>query len=227
MKAPAKILIVDDHPLFRMGAKALVDASADFRTAGEAGSAEEAKRLAARLQPDFMLMDLSLPDAHGVDLIAEMKALSPRTICIVLSMHSSMDLVAASFRAGAMGYVVKESAGERLLQALEAVSRGEQYLDSAISPQVIRKLLDYSERTNSIQGSSYDSLTRREQQILRLLAEGEQPKTIAAKLFITRKTVENHRANIMTKLELKSPLDLVRYAMRKGLVDMEDAVRTR
>jgi len=227
MNTPATLLIVDDHPLFRMGVRAMVDASANFCTVGEAGSAEEARKLAAQLQPEFMLMDLSLPDVHGMELIVEMKSLYPCTTCIVLSMHSSMDMVAASFRAGAMGYVVKSSVGERLIQALEAVRRGEQYLDCSISPQVIRKLLDYSERLNGTQGSSYDSLTRREQQILRLLAEGEKPLTIAGRLFITRKTVENHRANIMAKLGLKSPLDLVRYAMRKGLIDTDDADQAR
>jgi len=219
---PRAILIVDDHPLFRMGVRSLVDASSGFRTAGEAGTAGEARRLAAQLRPDCVLMDLSLPDANGMELVAEMKAVCPASLVIVLSMHSAMDMVAESFRAGAMGYIVKESAGERLIQALEAVCRGEQYLDSAISPQVISRLMDYAERKTGSTHSSYDTLTRREQQILRFLAEGDLPKAIAEKLFISRKTVENHRTNIMSKLGLKTPLELVRYAMRMGLVDVEE-----
>ncbi|GAB6037490.1 response regulator transcription factor [Fundidesulfovibrio butyratiphilus] len=222
MNQPRSILIVDDHPLFRMGVRSLVDASGAFCTAGEAGDAAEAKRLAAQLRPDCVLMDLSLPDASGMELIAEMKTVCPKARVIVLSMHSAMDMVAESFRAGAMGYIVKESAGERLIQALEAVGRGEQYLDSAISPQVISRLMDYAERKTGSTHSSYDALTRREQQILRFLAEGDLPKAIAEKLFISRKTVENHRTNIMTKLGLKTPLELVRYAMRMGLVDVEE-----
>lgn len=214
------ILIVDDHPLFRMGVRSLVDASASFRTAGEAGTAEEAKRLATELRPDLVLMDLSLPDASGVGLIADLRGLCPDAPVIVLSMHSTMDLVAESFRVGAMGYIVKESAGERLIQALEAVARGEKYLDSAISPQVISRLMDYAERKTGLICSPYDTLTRREQQILRFLAGGEPPKAIAARLFISRKTVENHRTNIMSKLGFKTPLELVRYAMRMGLVDV-------
>jgi len=223
----ASLLIVDDHPLFRRGVRSLVEASPGLRVAGEAGTAAEALRLAAELRPDLVLLDLSLPDMGGVDLLAELRGLCPDAAVVILSMHSTMDMVAASFSAGARGYMVKDSAGERLTQALEAVLRGEQYLDSAISPQVIRKLMDYADRKGRLTSSSYDALTRREQQILRLLAGGESPQAIAQALFVTRKTVENHRANIMAKLGLKTPLDLVRYAIGKGLVDVEEAFGAR
>lgn len=219
------ILIVDDHPLFREGVKSLIERAPGFTVAAEAGTAEEAARAALEFRPDLILLDLGLPDSNGLELLGELRSQLPDTAVIVLSMHSRIEMVAESFRSGARGYIVKESAGERLIQALESVARGEQYLDNTISPQVIRKLTDYADKKAKKTGSSYDSLTRREQQILRLLAEGQYPKTIAQSLFITRKTVENHRANIMTKLGLKTPLDLVRYAMRKGLVEVDDPFR--
>lgn len=216
------ILIVDDHPLFREGVKSIIDRAQGFTALGEAGSLEEARRMALSLKPDLALVDLTLPDGSGADLIRELTPQLPGTLFIVLSMHSGIEMVAESFQAGAHGYIVKESAGERLIQALCAVQSGEQYLDSAISPKVIRKLLDYSDKKARATGSSYDALTRREQQILRMLAQGISPRDIATALFISRKTAENHRANIMAKLGLKTPLDLIRYAMRKGLVDVEE-----
>jgi DNA-binding NarL/FixJ family response regulator len=223
MTTQRSILIVDDHPLFREGVKTLISRAPGFTVIAEAGSAEQAGKLALELRPELILLDLSLPDGKGTDLIRYLSAELPQSPIVVLSMHSAIDMVAESFQAGAAGYIVKESAGESLIQALNAVSRGEQYLDSAISPKVIRKLMEYSDRKVRMTESSYDVLTRREQQILRMLAGGASTRTIAESLFISRKTVENHRANIMSKLGLTTPLDLVRYAMRKGLIAIDDS----
>jgi DNA-binding NarL/FixJ family response regulator len=222
MTTRCTILIVDDHPLFREGVKSIIDRAPGFASLGEAGTMDEARDMALSLKPDLVLVDLTLPGGSGAELIRELAPRLPETLFIVLSMHSGIEMVAESFQAGAHGYMVKESAGERLIQALSAVRRGEQYLDGAISPKVIKKLLDYSDKKARVTGSSYDALTRREQQILRMLAQGISPKDIASALFISRKTAENHRANIMAKLGLKTPLDLIRYAMRKGLVDVEE-----
>lgn len=216
------ILIVDDHPLFRAGVRSLIEKAGIMPVAGEAGSLAEARSMALKHPPRLVLLDLGLGDGSGVGLIREFAEQLPGTAVIVLSMHSAIEMVAESFQAGAMGYIVKESAGERLIQAVQAVLAGEQYLDSSISPRVIRGLLDYSERKARQGDPSYADLTRREQQVLRQLAEGRSPREIAERLFITKKTVENHRTNIMAKLNLKTPLELVRYAMRKGLIDMDD-----
>ncbi len=221
MSRETGVLVVDDHPLFREGVKALVDRHPGHRVLAEAGTREEALRLALEIRPAVVLLDLSLPDGGGVDLIRELCAALPGVRVIVVSMHSGMEFMAESFRAGAVGYVVKESAGERLCQALDAAARGEQYLDSAISPKVIRGLMDYSGRKARPADASYAELTRREQQILRLLAEGQPPAEIAQTLFISRKTVENHRTNIMAKLGLRTSVELIRYAARLGLVEVE------
>ena len=222
MAGTRSILIVDDHPLFREGVKTLVDRVPGYRVAGEAGSAEQARKAAQELKPECILLDLSLPDVRGTELVKELSEALPHASVIVLSMHSGLDIVAESFQAGARGYIIKESAGERLAEALDTVARGSQYLDSAISPKVIHKLIEYSDRKKRTIKSSYDVLTRREQQILRMLAEGASAKTIAGELFISRKTVENHRANIKAKLDLRNPMDLVRYAVSKGLVDVDE-----
>lgn len=222
MKTTTSILIVDDHPLIRQGVRSLIEKAPGLSVAGDAGSIAEGRRLALELKPGIVLVDIGLADGSGVSLIRELSEKLPGTSMIVLSMHSAIEMVAECFQAGAKGYIVKESASERLIEAVEAVIRGEQYLDSSISPRVIRGLLEYRARKARQGGASYAGLTRREQQVLRQLAEGLSCAHIAERLHISRKTVENHRANIMGKLNLKTPLDLVRYAMRKGLIDMDD-----
>lgn len=218
---PDAILIVDDHPLVREGLKSIIARDPRYRVTGEAGSCAEALAMIADLKPDLITLDVSLPDGSGLDLIRQALALAPGCRLIVVSMHAKIDFIAESFQAGASGYVVKESTGDRLLQALEAVTRGEQYLDSAMSSKVVRKLMEFSSRRAKTMDSSYASLTRREQQVMRLLAEGRSVSAIAGQLYISRKTVENHRANIMGKLGLESLVDLVRYAARLGLIDID------
>jgi DNA-binding NarL/FixJ family response regulator len=214
-------LIVDDHPLFREGVKALIGKTSDFQVVGEAATGEEALRTAKALKPDIVLMDISLPDQSGIDVTRQLRILFPDTRIIILSMHSKADLIAEAFRAGATGYVTKESASERLIQAMGSVLRGEYFLDSLLSKKVVAKLMESQDKGPSSTDMRYDSLTRREQEVLRLLAEGLSAKKIAEKLFISPKTVENHRTNIMNKLDLHSTVELVRYAARLGLIDVD------
>ncbi len=221
MNSVIRLIVVDDHPLFREGLKSIVSRDTRFSIAGEAGSGAEALQLASSVEPEIILLDISLPDANGLDLISQFKDRLPASHVVVVSMHAKLDLIAAAFKAGAEAYLVKESTAERLLQALDAVSRDQQYLDSSISPKVVQKLLEFSTRRAQMTDSAYGTLTQREQQIMRLLAEGCSASAIAGKLFITRKTVENHRANIMSKLGLKNLADLVRYAARLGLIDLD------
>jgi DNA-binding NarL/FixJ family response regulator len=138
---------------------------------------------------------------------------------LMVSMHSKIDYITEAFQAGALGYVVKDSASERLIEALETVFRGDYYLDSSLSGKVVERLLGLPIKEAKIMDQKYTSLSSREEQILRLLAEGRPIKEIAEKLFISPKTVENHRANIMEKLDLHSTLDLIRYAVKIGLID--------
>lgn len=215
------VLIVDDHPLFREGLKSLISRNPRFEVVGEAGNGREGLRMSKRLKPDLVVMDLSLPDKSGIDVTRNIRSLLPETRVMIVSMHSKIDYITEAFQAGATGYVVKESATDRLVQGLEAVSKGEYFLDTSLSHKVVNKLMEFPEKEAKITDARYETLTRREQQVMRLLAEGFSSKEIAEKLFISPKTVENHRTNIMSKLDLHSTMELVRYAVRLGLIDVD------
>ncbi len=215
------VLIVDDHPLYREGLKAIIDRSLAFEVVGEAGNAKAGLQQAKELRPDLALVDISLPEQNGIDMLRDMKKVLPETRALVVSMHSRVDYVAEAFRAGAYGYMAKESAGEGLLKALEAVANGEFFLDSSLSREVILKISNTPDELVVAIDSDYGSLTAREQEILRLLAEGQTAKEIGNRLAISPKTVENHRINIMRKLELRRPIDLIRYAIKIGLIDVD------
>jgi len=214
-------LIVDDHPLFREGVKTLIERTHHFTVVGEAGNGKEALAMVKALKPDVVLLDLSLPDQSGIEVTRQIRTFLPDTRIIIVSMHSKVDLITKAFQAGATGYVVKESATEKLVEGLEAVSKGEYFLDTSLSQKVVSKLAESSARASKSVDARYESLTPREQEVLRLLVEGLSAKEIADKLFISPKTVENHRTNIMNKLDIHSTMELVRYAAKLGLIDVD------
>jgi len=215
------IVIVDDHPLFREGLKSIIGRNTAYSVVGEAKNGREGLRIALKLKPDLVLIDISLPDKSGIQLTREIRDQLPETRVLIISMHSKIDYIAEAFQAGATGYVVKESASNGLLKALEAVIGGDYFLDSSLSHAVVESLLNIPIKEARIRDDEYGSLTPREQEIMRLLAEGLSAKEIAAKLFISPKTVENHRSNIMNKLGLHSAIELIRYAARLGLIDVD------
>ena len=215
------IVIVDDHPLFREGLKTIIRRNRHYDVVGEAGSGKEGLEMALRAKPDLMMIDLSLPDMNGIQLTRQLRAELPETSIIIVTMHAKVDYIAEAFQAGATGYVIKESAAEGLLKGIETVLKGDYFLDSAVSSQVVQTLMKLPGKETKITDAHYASLTAREQEILRFLAEGMSAKEIADKLCISPKTVENHRSNIMNKLDLHSTLELVRYAAKLGLIDMD------
>ena len=215
------ILIIDDHPLFREGLKTIVERDKRYKVVGEAGTGRQGLKMAKLLKPDLAVVDISLPDINGVQITNEMRESLPDTKIMIVSMHSKIDYIAEAFQAGATGYVAKDSASDRLVQGIEIVLKVEYYLDSSVSHQVVEKLMKFPVKDAKITDADYGSLTPREQEVMRLLAEGSPPKEIADKLCISPKTVENHRANIMKKLDIHSTMELVRYAARLGLIDVD------
>jgi len=214
------ILIVDGHPFFREGLKSLLARHSGFKVIGEARNGVEGLRKAKELRPDLVVMDISLPGGSGIEATRNIRGLLPETRVVVLSMHSKIDYITKAFRAGATGYIVKESATETLSECLEAVSRGEYFMDSSLHPKVVEDVMKCRQQEAKITDTGYNILTRREQQVMRLLAEGLSSKEIAEKLFISPKTVKNHRSNIMNKLDLHTTVELVRYAAKFGLIDV-------
>jgi DNA-binding NarL/FixJ family response regulator len=215
------ILVIDDHPLFREGLKAIIGNDSRFEVAGEAGNARAGLRMAQRLKPDLVLLDLSLPDRSGIELVSEIRSLLPDTRVLIVSMHSKIDNITDAFQAGATGYLVKESAAEELLKGLENISKGEYFLDSSVSQQVVKRLMESPAKEAKVRDAAYGALTPREQQVMRLIAEGLSTKEIAEKLYISPKTVENHRSNILNKLGMHSTHELIRYAAKLGLIDVD------
>ena len=219
MTTKNSILIIDDHPLFREGLKAIVERDNRFQVVGEAGTGRQGLRKAKQLKPDLAVIDISLPDLNGIQVTMEMRSSLPETRVMIVSMHSKIDYIAEAFQAGAIGYVAKDSASDRLVQGLESVLKGEYYLDSSVSHQVVEKLMKLPVKEAKITDAEYGSLTPREQEVMRLLAEGSSPKEIADKLCISPKTVESHKYNIMEKLRANSLAELTKVAIKKKLIE--------
>jgi DNA-binding NarL/FixJ family response regulator len=221
MPKKTTILIVDDHPLVREGLKSVINTHPNYEVIGEAENGSSALRMVNNLKPDVVLMDVSLPDQSGIEITRQIQGVRQKTHVIIVSMHSKTEFIVKAFQAGARAYIVKESAPEKLLHAIQNVMDGEYYMDSTVSGKVVEKLLQSPSKPQHISNDNYDALTAREQELLGLMAEGLSNDQIADMLFISVKTVKNHRANIMKKLNIHSTHELIRYAARLGLIDLD------
>jgi len=211
---PLRILIVDDHAVVRRGVRSLLESQAGWEIAAEAATGREAVDLARQLQPDIVVMDLSLPELNGLDATRQILKESPRSEVLVLTMHHSEELARNMLQAGARGYVLKSDADQNLIAAVESLRNHKPFLTSRVTEFVLG---DYVRRIDD-EGGSHVVVTPREREIIQLLAEGRSNKETASHLGVSVKTVEAHRANIMRKLRLKSVSDLVRYAIRNKIV---------
>ena len=213
------IVLVDDHQIVRQGLRALLTAEEGFEILGEAADGLEALDIIRDLRPDIVIVDLNLPGLNGIDVVKHVTAECPATKVIALSMHSSEDYVLPVFASGAAGYVLKDACVDDLVQAIRQALKGSRYL----SPQLAERAIDsYLHLGRSATVDSYDSLTQREREVLQLSAEGYSYAEIADHLIISPRTVETHRNNVMRKLSLTSLPDLVRYAIRHGLISVDD-----
>ncbi len=211
-----RVLIVDDHAIVRAGVRALLDATEDIEVVGEAQDAIQALTLTRERSPDVVLMDVSLPGASGRQAAREIRRLHPDTRVLMLTMHEDEGYFFEAVNAGASGYVLKEAPPADLLSAVRTVHQG----GIAFHPALARRLMDdYLRRVRSgDEGESYQQLTDREREVLRLTAEGRSARELGEDLCLSPKTVERHRANLMRKLNLHNRSELIQYALRKGFL---------
>ena len=217
--APIRVLIADDHTVLRQSLRYLLEAQPGLQVVGEASTGREAVELAEKLKPDVVLMDTIMPGLNGIEATRQIRRALPKTKVLMLTGYMEDEHVAGALQAGASGYVIKKSDMDELLLGIKAVHRGNPYFSSDIGDG---DLTDYLWQLKSNAGRvGYELLTTREREVLQLIAEGSSNQKIAKELFISVKTVEAHRAHIMTKLHAKNRTDLIRYAIRKGLVSLD------
>ncbi len=214
---PIRVLVADDHALFRAGVRKLLQSFEGMDVVDEAADGHEAIRLSATHRPDVLLMDIGMPGLNGVEAAARLTREGPRPRVIILSMHTGEEYVLRAIRAGAAGYLLKDAKPVELETAVRAVARGEIYLSPAVSRYVVE---DYVRRGSTDRGP-LDRLTPRQREVLQLIAEGNTTKAIAAKLGLSTKTVETHRAQLMERLDTHDIAALVRLAIRLGLVESQ------
>jgi len=213
---PIRILIADDHGVVRAGLRALLDNTPTMQVAGEAADGPEAVRLAQELNPDIILLDLSMPPGPGgIEILRQVRAIQPTSRVLILSAHEDESLLRQAIKEGAAGYVTKRAVESELINAIQSAWRGDLY----VHPALTRALLQESAPARPVEKAPATSLTRRQAEVLRLVAQGYTSQQVAEKLCISVRTVDSHRTNIMDKLALRGRVELVRYAREHGLLE--------
>ena len=215
MSKRIRVLIVDDHSIVREGVRMILTGQEDFEVVGEASNGREGVELARRMKPDVVVMDISMPDMNGIEATAKIRSEMPKVEVLGLTMHEENSYVFELLKAGAAGYVLKRAAAEDLVNAVRAAHNGQAFLYPSVAKMVVQ---DYLDRAAVQDKQNLGGLTEREREVLTLIADGMTNQQIAGKLFISIKTVQTHRAHIMEKLNLHDRTELVRYAIRKGLI---------
>lgn len=214
-----RVLLVDDHGLMRTGLRMMLETQEDLEIVGECGTGREAIQRAQELCPDVILMDIALPDILGIEATRSIKKLLPKTSVLALTMHEGEEYFFEMLNAGASGYLPKRAAPTELVSAIRVVNTGGVYLYPSLAKTLVKDYLKHAD--NGDEKSAYDGLTEREREVLKLIADGMSNQEAADRLVISVKTVERHRSNIFAKLNLHSRTELVKYAIRKGLIEVE------
>jgi two-component system, NarL family, response regulator NreC len=218
-----RILLADDHQIVREGFRALLQAESDFEIAAETGDGLDAVRLAEHHKPNVLVVDLMMPGLNGLEVARQITQRLPRTRIVVLSMHANEAYVLEALKNGASAYVLKDASAADLVRAVREANAGRRYLSPPLSEPAIDSYIQRARTSDSL--DLYDTLTNREREVLQLAAEGHTNAEIAARLFISPRTVETHRSNVMHKLGLRSQTELVRYALQRGILPMEGTVK--
>jgi two-component system response regulator NreC len=220
MNGRVKVLVVDDHEIVREGIRMVLAADPELEVVGVASSGEEAIERVRELEPNVVLMDLGMPGLSGFEATRRIKESSPGTQVVALTVHDSEGYVFQMLQAGATGYVVKRAPSEDVITAVKRAHQGEAVLHPSVAKLLIK---DYLARVAKGEETSFDTLSDREREILKLIAEGETNREIADTLFLSIKTVQAHRANLMRKLGMHDRTELVKYAIRKGIIGLDEA----
>lgn len=215
MTAPIRVLVADDHMIVRTGIRHVLESDSGFEVVGEAANGPETLSLAAQLEPDVVVLDISMPGESGLKLAAQLRAGTPERRVLILSMHDNAEYVLESVRAGANGYLLKDTAATELRSAIRAVCRGESYF----SPPIAGRLRDALRGEHATPAASLDHLTGRERDVLLGVARGRTNKEIATELGISHRTVETHRESLMKKLQIRTVAELTRFALAAGIMD--------
>ncbi len=216
MAAPFTILLADDHVMFRRGIGRIIQSISDVEVVGEANDGFELIEILKTTSPQLVILDISMPNLRGLEATREIKIIDPEVKVLILTMHKDREYLYHAFAAGAEGYLLKEDADSELISAIDTLKKGGTYISPLLAPQMADLFMEKSRPAGEQAASAGQHLTTREREIIKLIAEGKSSKEVGELLFISSRTVQHHRANIMRKLNVKKTADLVKYAIQKG-----------